>query len=100
MDRLITRYISCQLTSLFLKTSFTPNQTAFLSLFVGLAAALCFFSGGHEMGIAGSVLLLVSAWVDCADGEVARLKFMTSKWGAKLDIISDNIVHCSVFFLP
>ena len=50
------------------------------------------------MGIAGSVLLLVSAWVDCVDGEVARLKFMTSEWGAKLDIVSDNIVHCSVFF--
>ena len=26
------------------------------------------------------------------------MKFMTSEWGAKLDIISDNIVHCSVFF--
>ena len=50
------------------------------------------------MGILGSVLLLVSAWVDCVDGEVARLKFMTSEWGAKLDIVSDNIVHCSVFF--
>ncbi|MBL4664583.1 MAG: CDP-alcohol phosphatidyltransferase family protein [Nitrospinaceae bacterium] len=98
MDRLITRFISRQLTSFFLKTSFTPNQITFLSLVIGLVAALCFFSGGHKMGIAGSILLLVSAWVDCADGEVARLKFMTSEWGAKLDIISDNIVHCSVFF--
>lgn len=98
MDRLITRFISRQLTSLFLKTSVTPNQITFLSLFIGMAAALCFFLGGHKMGIVGSVLLLVSAWVDCADGEVARLKFMTSEWGAKLDIISDNIVHCSVFF--
>jgi 1L-myo-inositol 1-phosphate cytidylyltransferase / CDP-L-myo-inositol myo-inositolphosphotransferase len=98
MDRLITRFISRQLTSLFLKTSFTPNQITFLSLFIGLAAALCFFLGGYKMGIAGSILLLVSAWVDCTDGEVARLKFMTSDWGAKLDIISDNIVHCSVFF--
>ena len=50
------------------------------------------------MGIVGSVLLILSAWVDCVDGEVARLKFMTSKLGAKLDIVSDNIVHCSVFF--
>lgn len=98
MDRLITRFISRQLTSLFLKTPFTPNQITFLSLFIGLGAALCFFSGGHEMGIAGSFLLLVSAWVDCTDGEVARLKFMTSEWGARLDIISDNIVHCAVFF--
>jgi|SaaInlStandDraft_7_1057024.scaffolds.fasta_scaffold17170_2 1L-myo-inositol 1-phosphate cytidylyltransferase / CDP-L-myo-inositol myo-inositolphosphotransferase len=98
MDRLITRFISRQLTALFLKTSFTPNQITFLSLFIGLAAALCFLLGGYKMGIAGSVLLLVSAWVDCVDGEVARLKFMTSEWGAKLDIVSDNIVHCSVFF--
>jgi 1L-myo-inositol 1-phosphate cytidylyltransferase / CDP-L-myo-inositol myo-inositolphosphotransferase len=43
-------------------------------------------------------LLLVSAWVDFSDGEVARLKFMTYEWGSKLDIIFDNIVHCSVFF--
>lgn len=98
MDRLITRSISRQLTSLFLKTSVAPNQITSLSLFIGLAAALCFLLGGHKMGIAGSVLLLVSAWVDCVDGEVARLKFMTSEWGAKLDIVSDNIVHCSVFF--
>ncbi len=98
MDRLITRFVSRRLTSFFLKTSFTPNQITFLSLFIGLVAALCFFRGGYEMGIAGSVLLLLSAWVDCVDGEVARLKFMTSEWGAKLDIVSDNIVHCSVFF--
>jgi 1L-myo-inositol 1-phosphate cytidylyltransferase / CDP-L-myo-inositol myo-inositolphosphotransferase len=50
------------------------------------------------MGIAGSILLIFSAWIDCVDGEVARLKFMKSEWGAKLDIVSDNIVHCSVFF--
>jgi hypothetical protein len=37
MDRLVTRFISRQLTSLF------------LSLFIGLASALCFFSGGYQM---------------------------------------------------
>jgi 1L-myo-inositol 1-phosphate cytidylyltransferase / CDP-L-myo-inositol myo-inositolphosphotransferase len=98
MDRVVTRFISRQLTSFFLKTSFTPNQITFLSLFIGLASALCFLGGGYQMGIVGSVLLILSAWIDCVDGEVARLKFMTSKLGAKLDIVSDNIVHCSVFF--
>ncbi len=98
MDRLVTRFISRQLTRKFLKTSFTPNQITFLSLFVGLVAALCFFVGGYQMGIAGAVLLLLSAWIDCTDGEVARLKFMVSEWGAKFDIIADNIVHCFVFF--
>jgi hypothetical protein len=40
MDGLITRFISRQLTSFFLKTSFTPNQIKFLSLFIRLDAAL------------------------------------------------------------
>jgi hypothetical protein len=79
MDRLLTRFFSRQLTSLFLKTSFTPNQITFISLFIGLASALCFLDGGYQMGIAGSVLLILSAWVDFTDGEVARLKFLTSE---------------------
>lgn len=98
MDRLLTRFISRQLTEIFLRTSLTPNQITFLSLLIGMGAALCFFIGSYKMGMVGSILLLVSAWVDCTDGEVARLKFMVSEWGAKLDIIADNIVHCLVFF--
>lgn len=98
MDRLLTRFFSRQLTGIFLKTSITPNQITFVSLLTGLAAALCFFPGGYQMGIAGAMLLIISAWIDCTDGEVARLKFMVSEWGARLDIIADNIVHCFVFF--
>ncbi|MBC8282566.1 MAG: CDP-alcohol phosphatidyltransferase family protein [Nitrospinae bacterium] len=98
MDRLLTRFISRQFTNFFLKTSFTPNQITCLSLLIGLIAAFCFYLGSYQAGIVGSVLLLVSCWVDCVDGEVARLKFMVSEWGAKLDILADNIVHCLVFF--
>ena len=76
MDRLLTRSISRKLTGFFIKTSLTPNQITILSMLVGLVAAFCFYLGSYEMGIAGSALLLVSAWIDCADGEVARLKFM------------------------
>lgn len=98
MDRLMSRFISRQLTRLFLKTSLTPNQITLLSLLLGLGSALCFFQGTYYSGIAGAILLLVSAWVDCTDGEIARLKFMETPWGAKLDIVCDNIVHCFVFF--
>lgn len=97
MDRFFARFISRQFTAIFLKTSITPNQITFISLLVGLTAAFCFFWGGYQAGIVGSILLLVSAWVDCADGEIARLKFMATEWGAKLDIIADNIVHCLLF---
>ncbi|MBT3923118.1 MAG: CDP-alcohol phosphatidyltransferase family protein [Nitrospina sp.] len=98
MDRLVTRFISRQLTRLFLKTSLTPNQITFLSLLLGLGSAWCFFQGTYFSGLSGSLLLLVSAWVDCTDGEIARLKFMETPWGARFDIFCDNIVHFFVFF--
>ena len=98
MDRLVTRFISRQLTRLFLKTSLTPNQITFLSLLIGLGSAWCFYHGTFFSGITGALLLLVSAWIDCTDGEIARLKFMETSWGARFDIFCDNIVHFFVFF--
>ena len=98
MDRLVTRFISRQLTRLFLKTSLTPNQITFLSLLLGLGSAWFFYQGTFFSGISGALLLLVSAWVDCTDGEIARLKFMETPWGARFDIFCDNIVHFFVFF--
>ena len=98
LDRLVTRSVSRQLTRFFLNTRLTPNQITFLSLLIGFGSALGFSQGTYFRGITGSLLLLVSAWVDCTDGEVARLKFMTSDWGARFDVLCDNIVHVCVFF--
>ena len=98
MDRLLTRFISRQLTRLFLLTGLTPNQITFLSLIIGLCAAWNFFQGTYNSNLTGAILLLVSAWVDCTDGEIARLKFMESEAGARFDIFCDNIVHFFVFF--
>ena len=98
MDRSVTRFFSRQLTKLFLKTALSPNMITILSLFIGLISAIFFFQGSYKTNMTGATLLLLSAWVDCTDGEIARLKFLESKIGAKLDIICDNLVHFSVFF--
>ena len=98
MDKTITRFFSRQLTRFFLKTPLSPNMITILSLFIGLISAVFFFQGTYEKSIIGAGLLLLSAWVDCTDGEVARLKFLESKIGGKLDILCDNLVHFSVFF--
>ena len=98
MDKTITRFFSRQLTRFFLKTPLSPNMITILSLFIGLASAAFFFQGTYEKNIIGAGFLLLSAWVDCTDGEVARLKFLESKIGGKLDILCDNLVHFSVFF--
>jgi len=98
MDRTVTRFFSRQFTRLFLQTPLSPNMITLLSLVIGIISALYFFQGTYENSIIGSGLLLLSAWIDCTDGEIARLKFMESKIGGKLDILCDNLVHFAVFF--
>ena len=98
MDRLITRHVSRQLTRIFVQTSMTPNQITGLSLALGLLAACLFYPGNYTAGVIGAGIFLLSAWIDCTDGEVARLKFQESKFGSNLDIFSDNIVHFAVFY--
>jgi len=98
LDRLITRRISREMTRFFLMTPLTPNQITLLAMVVGLASAICFFNGGYETGVAGAVLLMISTWFDCADGEVARLSFRETPLGGILDIWADNLVHIAVFF--
>jgi len=98
MDKTITRFFSRQLTRFFLKTPLSPNMITILSLFIGLISAKFFLQGTHANSIIGAGLLLLSAWIDCTDGEVARLKFSESKIGGKLDILCDNLVHFAVFF--
>jgi CDP-alcohol phosphatidyltransferase-like enzyme len=41
--------------------------------------------------IAGTALLLFASYVDCCDGEIARLKLLSSKFGAWLDTIIDEL---------
>lgn len=98
MDRYFTRRISRSLTRKIIKTPITPNQLTIVSLAIGLEAAGCFLFGGYVMGLLGAVLLLLSACIDCSDGEIARLKFMESQFGRRLDIVCDNLVHLAVFF--
>ena len=97
LDRTVTRFFSHQLTRFFLKTPLSPNIITLLSLVIGLVSAVYFFQGTYENNLIGAGLLLLSAWIDCTDGEIARLKFMESKIGGKLDIICDNLVHFAVF---
>jgi len=98
VTRVLSRPVSKRLTRLLLNTRVTPNQITVFSFILGLGSALCFMQGSYEMGACGALLLLISIWVDGVDGEIARIKFMESPFGARLDILCDNVVHVAVFF--
>ena len=93
-DNAITRYlfrpISLPLTKLLVRTPITPNQ---VSVIVGVLVVIgCWLTAhaSYNMAIAGSLVVLASGYFDCCDGEIARLKLMSSKLGAWIDTIVDE----------
>ncbi len=97
MDRWVSRHISRQFTRLLIDTPVTPNQITWMHLVAGVGSAWFFYQGTYVLGMIGAVLLMISAWLDNTDGEVARLRFQQSRFGMILDIIGDNVVHWAVF---
>lgn len=97
MDRWVSRHFSRQFTRLLIDTPVTPNQITWMHLVVGVGSAWFFYQGTYVLGMIGAVLLMISAWLDNTDGEVARLRFQQSRFGMILDVIGDNVVHWAVF---
>jgi phosphatidylglycerophosphate synthase len=74
------------------RTSVTPNQITLLTLPVFLAgAALIAFRPGWGSLVAGVGILELSYVLDCADGQLARLKGTSSPVGAHLDFLMDEL---------
>jgi phosphatidylglycerophosphate synthase len=79
-------------------TPVTPNHLTGIRLVIGLAACVCFAMGERSWVVLGGWLWLFSAFLDRADGELARATGKTTPWGHRFDMICDTSVT-SLFFL-
>jgi phosphatidylglycerophosphate synthase len=77
-------------------TPVTPNHLTTLRLLTGLAACGAFMIGSREGEIWGGILWVISAFLDRADGELARVSGKTSAAGHAYDYACD--VACSALF--
>jgi phosphatidylglycerophosphate synthase len=82
----------------FLGTWLRPNHLTTLRLLSGLAACVCFALGARPDMIWGGWLWLLSAFLDRADGELARIGNMMSSAGHFYDYFADNLVN-TLFFV-
>ena len=78
-------------------SSITPNHITMLRLVTGIAACIAFASGIRFWEILGGFIWILSTFLDCADGELARLRQSCSEWGHKFDYFSDVIVTALFF---
>jgi archaetidylinositol phosphate synthase len=77
-------------------TFVTPNLLTSLRMVSGIAAA-SLFALGEEAWTAAGVVFLLSALLDRADGELARMANLRSPFGHRFDLISDYSSHVLVF---
>jgi phosphatidylglycerophosphate synthase len=98
VDDRFHRPIARPLVSLLVHTPITPNQVTLVSCLLGLAAGVAMVLGTErpQWMLVAAGLLFLSVIFDCADGQLARAKRISSTYGAVLDGIGDYVVGVSV----
>lgn len=76
----------------------TPNHLTAIRLITGVTACGLFAIGTTEWNLYGGCLWILSAFMDRADGELARVSGKTSPWGHKFDYFSDVFITALFFF--
>lgn len=96
---LITRRLSRVLSYIILKydKNATPNQISVLSFFMAFFACALFVYANYWYRIIGVIFLQLAFALDCSDGEIARYKNMSSKFGAWFDSVADRFKEALMF---
>ncbi|MBA3459456.1 MAG: CDP-alcohol phosphatidyltransferase family protein [Deltaproteobacteria bacterium] len=94
-DNVIARYmfrpIARRLTRLLVQTPITPNMLSVCVAVMITIACVLTATADPRLVIIGAALQASSNYIDCCDGEIARLKLMTSRFGAWLDTVVDEL---------
>ena len=93
VEVLFNRRLSTLLTRLLVRTPLTPNQVTVLSFLVLLPGAYLLSTGERIALIGAGLLIQLSFTLDCCDGELARLRGLSSPFGAWLDGLLDRIAE-------
>jgi phosphatidylglycerophosphate synthase len=97
METTWTHLMARPLIRPLLGTRVRPNHLTTLRLLTGIAACIVFIPGTRAAMWWGGGLWLVSAFLDRADGELARIGNMTSPGGHRYDYYSDTGVNTLLF---
>src|SRR5262245_14369754 len=91
-NRFVARPLAAVVVAPLARTGVTPNQVTFATLPVFLAGAVLLALVPSWGALLGGVAILEFSYVlDCADGQLARLKGTSSPVGAHLDFLMDEL---------
>jgi len=92
----VNRPISLRITRYILNTSISPNQVTLFAAILGAFGIFFIFLGGWRNAVIGTGLMQLNSIIDGVDGEIARLKYQTSEFGAYLDSVCDEILNAAM----
>ncbi len=99
-DGLVSRYLNRRLSFpitrglLRVVPNISPNTVTFISFVIGVFGALLF---SLEFGVFGGIAVQLSSVLDGCDGEIARIKDKSSRFGAFFDSILDR--YADIFII-
>lgn len=82
---------------LFRRLGITPNVVTIASIFIGIAAGICFYPTSVWVNVAGMLLLVWANSFDSADGQLARLTGNYSRLGRILDGVSGDFWFAAIY---
>jgi phosphatidylglycerophosphate synthase len=94
VDELIHRPLARRVVSVLVRTPISPNQVTLISAVLGVSGGVAFALGAADRRwcLAAGLLLFLSVVFDCCDGQLARVRQISSTTGAILDGIADYAV--------
>lgn len=81
----------------FCKIGISPNTVTIISMFIGVAAGICFYFPSLKVNIAGMLLLIWANTYDSADGQLARMTGKKTPLGRMLDGASGDLWFISIY---
>lgn len=93
VEMYFTRPLASLIVRAVYNTKVTPNSLTYIAFVFGLLAAAAYLGGNHLFFILGGVMGQVVSIFDCADGQLARVKNMGSRYGAYLDLFLDRFTE-------
>jgi phosphatidylglycerophosphate synthase len=91
------RRVSIPISRQLIKLPLTPNMVSIFVLGVSFSSGLFFARGGYWSTLLGAFLSVAASVLDGCDGEVARLKLQSTRFGCWLETVCDYLYYLFVF---
>lgn len=96
VSRYLNRPLSRRISERLARTSIRPNTITVLSFLACLGGALLFCTGEYLGALLAGLLVQFASVLDGCDGEIARLKFMSTRFGGWFDTILDRYADTAI----